>query len=291
MTSGAFTTHYVVIPFTKWGEPIYLIPIGDIHRYAHNCAESQYLELLAWLKDKIAEEKNIYVIFMGDEDDLASASERRKLAEARFHSTTAQSIEDLARRRADDFAEEVSFLKGRIIGMLEGNHHYTLSSGMTSTQYICEKLGCQYLGFLSFIRLGFHHTVSTRKFSLDVFATHGKSAARSVGGSVTAVDKMDDIADADLYLMAHDHRKFVVPKSKLILSKPSPKGLIMCHRKILMVRTGSFQLGYMQGKENYASSSLLQPTDIGVVKIEMTPRFEKTYGRREYSHVDLHGSV
>ena len=132
--------------------------------------------------------------------DLASYTERRVLESHDLHDSTRQSLNDIYKKRTEELAEELSFMKGRIIGLLEGNHFVTLESGITSTQYLCHLLGCKYLGYSAFIRLSFKDKGKTsRRCSVDLWVHHGKAGAKLVGGSLNNVEQMCQIAEADIY--------------------------------------------------------------------------------------------
>lgn len=280
---GAFTLHSYTIRFEKENQPIYLIPLGDIHRFADNHDEKRYLKMLEWIK-----KKNCYVLGMGDYDDFASTGERAGLRGAKLHSTSNRWLDDVCRERALKFAKEWEPFKDRIIGMIEGNHHYVFSDGITSTQLMCQYLGVKYLGLTSAILLKFIGR-SNKSANLTIFAHHGLGGGRRTGSSVNKVEDMERVLDADIYLMGHDHKKFLVNNSKLYLSNKLGN-LKLKKKKILLARTGSFQLGYVDGHDNYPSSLLMPPSDLGCVKIEMTPT-RVTHKKKEQFFMDVHASI
>jgi hypothetical protein len=61
-------------------------------------------------------------------------------------------------------------------------------------------------------------------------------------------------------------------------------------RKVLLARTGSFLKGYVPGHASYVADCAMSPTDLGVIKIELTPR-RKSHEKREEYHIDIHASV
>ena len=193
-TTGIFTVHRFEIPFEKYNEPIYLIPFGDIHRSAPLCHEEKWFEFIEWAKTK----KNCYFLGMGDYDDLASASERDLLLHRKLHKSTQETLEDLYRRNTDRFAKELSFMRGRVVGLIEGNHYGEFQNATTTTQRLAEKLDCKYLGVSSFIRLAFCCTKrkkgKTTNNTIDIWAHHGKGAARLVGGSINRVQQKTPIS-------------------------------------------------------------------------------------------------
>ena len=270
MRENSFEIHRHEILFENFGEPILLKPFGDVHRFAHNCAEERWLDELDWCK----KQENIYYLGMGDYDDFASHSERHALRSAGLHETTIRSLDDMAEIRMKDFVDEIAFMKGRVIGLVEGNHHHSFGSGITTTQKICEAMNCRYLGISCFIRLVFKYAKGNKSRSLDIWAHHGRGASRLIGGSVNNVQRMADAAEADIYLMGHDHKKWGATMSRLKLDSGN-KSVCLSRRKIILARTGSFQLGYKPGEPSYPAQMAMAPTDLGAVSIELTPKLHR----------------
>ena len=116
-----------------------------------------------------------------------------------------------------------------------------------------------------------------------------------LGGSVNSVQHMSEIAEADIYLSGHDHKKWLALKSKLTLTDGCGV-LRLKHKKILLGRTGSFLKGYEPNEESYVAKAGMTPTDLGVIKIELTPKREqgpkeKDRRREDRVYIDIHGSV
>jgi hypothetical protein len=228
---------------------------------------------------------------MGDYDDLSSASERKLLLNDDLHESTIQTLEDLYNQNVNRLFKELSFMRGKIIGLLEGNHFGKYQTGITTTQKLAEKLGCAYLGVSAFIRLAFDSaTKHETKNSIDIWAHHGMGAARLVGGSLNRVQQMVEAAEAQIFLMGHDHKKSVGMITRLHLSGQDGTRLKVRHRKVVFARTGSFLKGYESGKASYIADRAMNPTDLGVVKIELTPRRDRTE-RTDYQYIDIHASI
>jgi hypothetical protein len=291
LQENLFFVHHLKIPTCKKNEPIYLIPFGDIHRDSKLCDLDKWHEFLDWAKVKSQTSKCLF-LGMGDYQDLASFSERHALHAAlqQCHDDTVIMIDELYRERVKIMYNEISFMRGKLIGLIEGNHHAILSNNTTTTQLLAKKLHCQYLGVSAFIRLSFtgHGGNSA---AIDIWAHHGRGASRLTGGSLNAVEQMVMIADADIYLMGHDHRKSVAIRNKLVLTGHNHTRL--ANKKILMARTGSFLKGYVPGAASYIAHAQLTPTDLGVVKIELTPRRERSTGeiKEDRFYIDIHASL
>lgn len=286
-TTGIFTIHNFTIPFSKYDEPIYLIPFGDVHRSSPLCSVQHWNDFLRWAKAK----PRSYFLGMGDYDDMSSASERAILTDHRLHESTIDTLEQVYLRSTMRFAKEIEFMKGRLIGLLGGNHFGTFQSGITTDQKLAEMMGCKYLGVSSFVRLSFKNVAKRVRTSrsVDVWAHHGKGASRLVGGSLNRVEQMLESAECDVALMGHDHKKSIGDKIKLTLSM-GQGNLRVSHRKVIFGRTGSFLRGYVDGERSYVADGAYPPLDLGVIKIEMTPRRIRNDGA-DYSYIDLHGSI
>ena len=280
-TTGLFTIHKHKIRADEIGKAIHLIPFGDIHRSSPMCHSEKWLEMLEWAKKR----DKILFLGMGDYDDLASASERNIFTDRKMHDSSRQTLEDLYTTHVNRLVKEIKFMNGKLIGLMEGNHYAEFQDGTTSTQKMCSLLACKYLGVSSFIRLVVEYR--TKSASIDIWAHHGKGASRLIGGSLNRVQQMGESAEADIYLMGHDHKKSVGMMDKLTLSE-GHGSLNLHHRKQLYIRTGSFLKAYEDSKVSYVSDMALNPTNLGVVKISIIPKYTKG---GDGLYLDLHASI
>jgi hypothetical protein len=223
---------------------------------------------------------------MGDYNDLASTSERIVLSSPNLHESTKKTLSEIYLSQTTKFAKDIEFMRGRLIGLLGGNHYGTFESGITTDQKLAELMGCKYLGCNSFIRLSF--TIRGRSNSIDIFAHHGRGGGRSIGGSMNPVQQMAHTAEADVYLMGDNHQKGVEFISRLRLTG-NGEAQTLSHRKILLARTGSFLKGYEEGCESYVTDAQLPPSSLGTVKIELTPRRDRR--NEDVTWIDVHASV
>lgn len=280
----SFTTHDYKIPFKKYGDIIYLSPFGDLHCDSPLFDGDRWKDYCKW-----AESKGAYMLGMGDYIDFMSSSERKSIASSSLHSTSLKTLEQHVEKQINMLAKDLMSCKDRIIGLIEGNHHYKFSYGITSTQLLCQKLGCKYLGNSSFIRLVLlrdkHHSNK-----IDIFAHHGRGSGRRLGTSINSLQDMLMIAEADIMLMGHDHKKQVAIMNRLFLSDNRNGVLDVKSKKVIFARTGGFLKGYVDGADSYVADALLTPTDLGTVKIEMTP-IRKTIQGIEERYIDLHASI
>ena len=276
-----FKTNKLEVLFENFNEVHYLLPFGDIHRDSPNCDVPLWKEYCKWG----AQKPRTTFIGMGDYFDAYSGSERAGLAAIKLHESSMQNMDDFMRSKVETFAKEISFMEGKLLGLMEGNHHYEFSNGTTSTQYLCELLKCKYLACVALCRIIFRQSKGHRSSAVDIFAYHGKGASRLIGGSLNTVQQMAEVCDANIYLMGHDHKKGAGMASKLAWSDGKISNIK--EKKLFFARTGSFLQGYVENKPSFVVEKMLNPTDLGTVKIELTPRCTKSGGLK----VDIHGSI
>ena len=264
-TSGLFTLHRYAIK-AKHREPINLVFFGDVHRDSPNFADTAWKSFLTHAKSL----PNPYFIGMGDYFDGISTSERRLFQGAGLHESTLINMEREAHSRITKMAMELDFMRGRLIGLLGGNHFWPFPDGTDSDQRLAGHLRTKFLGVCSFIRL----TVETAntKQSRDLFLHHGAGAGRLPGGSINRVNQMAENAVADIYASGHDHKRGVWPiNPRLTLEQDAKSGLRLKHRDGWLVKTGSFLAAYEDGVANYNVDAGRGPSSLGHVELEITP--------------------
>lgn len=266
-TSGLFTVHNFKIPF-GYGKPFRIIFFGDVHRDSPDHAAGKWKEFLAYAK----KQKDAWFFGMGDYLDSTSTSERDCLGSIskHMHETFRNDIQALQLAKIELLAKELEFMRGRIIGMLNGNHYFEFSSGINGDQKLCELLCAKYLGVCSFTRLTFE--TCGRRHTRDIFAHHGAGAARLVGGSLNRVQQMAEGAEADIYAMGHDHKKGALPGQPRLFLTTTKSGSFVEQREPILVRSGSFLESFRNGQVNYNVDACRPPSSLGHVEILITIR-------------------
>jgi len=212
--------------------------------------------------------------------DSFSASERIIFANPVIHESTAKRLEQEARDIISILANEVKFMKDRTIGLLSGNHFIQYANGQTGDMLLAARLNASFLGVCSAIRLTFvdstrggHHHVS-----VDIFAHHGKGSGTTAGGRLNSVEKLSQIADADIYLMGDNHARGVIPLGEKLRIIESNGEISLRSRKSWIGRTGSFLRAYVHGESSYVVDRAFQPASLGWVEFILTPRRIKEGG-------------
>jgi predicted phosphodiesterase len=269
-TSGLFTTHRVEIE-AEIDKPFKFIPFGDVHRDSDMHAHTHWKEFLAYAKHQ----KNAVFLGMGDFTDGISTSERVVINGPHLHDTTRNTMQDLYKGVAKTMVNELSFMRGRLIGMLGGNHYFDFGNGDTTDHVIAHALGAKFLGVCSFIRLSINikGRGSKKVCHLDIFAHHGKGGGSLPGSTFNTIEKMATTAVADFYLMGHDHKKGCVQSSpRLTLANGSRDGKVFIRERTPWLgRTGSFLKAYEPGKCSYNVDAGRNPASLGWIEFEIVP--------------------
>jgi hypothetical protein len=275
-TDGKHVNHSVDIP-CKLGEPIKIIPFGDVHRDSEMHADSTWQEFLAYAKAQ----KNAYFLGMGDYTDGVSTSERAILNASNLHSTTKISMGDMYKGVVRTLANELGFMRNRCIGLLGGNHYFDYNDGQNTDHLLAAALGTRHLGVHSFIlvRLMVGERRSTsgspRYVPLWIQAHHGLGGGALAGSQYNPIQKMGHMFPrAHINLMGHSHGKgcnggnvVLVPRDTkdfpffTIDEQPSWQG-----------RTGSFLKVYEDGKSSYNVDACRSPNALGWIEFEVTPK-------------------
>jgi len=237
---------------------------GDVHRDAKACD----VERWKWFLNKASKDDPEYTYYMGmgDYHDFASASERKKIKAAFLHETTEETIEDGVEKRNRAFAMEIKQMRGKLLGMMEGNHTWILQNGTTSTEDLANRMGCEYLGYLTHLSLIFREDYKTaRTQTVDIVACHGKAGGKTAGITLNQVDDLRRVFPAaDIYVMGHDHERGAWPKDVLIRKN----GGLKQHRQFLC-RSGAFLKGYTPGTSSYSIGRIYRPSDLGALKLNI----------------------
>lgn len=286
MQDGLFKMFYRQIEVKTLNEPIYLIPIGDVHYDSSLCDRDRFHRQIAWMKTK----KNCFGIGMGDYWDFAATKEGRILACSDIHDSTREVFEAHASGNVDCWHRLLSGIEW--LGFLQGNHDYSFMDGTNSTTRLCARLKAPYLGTACVYRLSFRYKGGKCR-TIDIYAHHGKGGGRLPGGSINNVFYMAEGIQADIYLMGHDHRQGIATQPIMVPTYRNGK-MNLQQRKRYFLRTGSYLRAFVDGEKSYNVTAGRNPSSLGCSKIELTPRMD--YGPKNGKQkndlvVDIHAGI
>lgn len=246
-------------------------PFGDLQFGAKGFRKDLWER---WKRDALVD-KESFLIGMGDySDSFRPTIDKRITAIMADDRSAGGQLDDMVVREMSHIADMLKPFRNRIIGLLEGHHHHRLLSGVTSTQVLCQILKVKYLGFESVIRIGFCSSKKSKGSKLhanivDIFATHG------CGGSVYSASDLQNLErkimpfwDCDIFLRGHSTKVYCVPGHPLnYLSSHEPYRIMQKNR--LLVNTGGFMEGHIEGESTYVEHFNMPPCALGWAVIDV----------------------
>lgn len=246
-------------------QPLKLIPLGDIQLQQSPVCD---LDLLQNTIDRGVREQ-AYFIGMGDYLDVASPSNRKAFKTAGFYDSVHDAMDSHMRRMEEDLMKVLAPTKGRWLGMLTGHHVWEYQDGTTTDTSLCRALDTNHLGTCAMVRLQFRDS-NRHSVSCTIWCHHGNGAGLSTGAPLVKLERVIEWAEADLYLMGHQHKLVSGAIPRLYLTEGKNPQLVAKDR--LMVGTGSYLKGYLQGgKPSYVEQSMLRPVSLGSPMVTIIP--------------------
>jgi hypothetical protein len=252
---------------------------GDVHRDTPSCDVERWKWFLSEAKRTMNE--NTYFYGLGDYNDFASASEQKHIHSGKLHRETILKLDDIVKRDNRRLASEIKFMRGKIIGLVEGNHTWEFFDGQTACMDLATRMGTNYLGWLN------HHTINISfkdragsKKDVYIIGCHGKAGGKTMGNTINQVDDMRSIFPiADIYVMGHDHQRTARPASILLPYSSKGESHLKQKRQFLC-RSGSFKKAYTPGVSSYEVSRLLKPSDLGALRMDISFHRDTKEGER-----------
>ncbi len=248
------------------------MPISDIHIGSAGCDIRKLLETIKYIQDS----PNRFWLGVGDYCECINISDHRFDPYSIDPRYNIPMLSRLIDTQKEDFMSYLDPIKDKCLGLLTGNHEETirLRYHHDLLYEVCEKWnmrGCN-IGYDGFIRLRFIRNKSTdSKPSSHVFviyASHGFGSSRTSGTKVNRLEGVAHSFDADIIILAHEHKKVIAPP--IIKLGLTERGDLVQHKQ-MAVMSGSFKKSYVQGATSYEEKTGYPPSDLGTVKIIITP--------------------
>ena len=223
---------------------------------------------------QILDDPHAYWIQGGDAIDAVVPSDKK-----RFDPDTVVSrLDNVVLDQIKTFEETYEPIADRCLGILRGNHEeqIRLRHHVNVLEGLCLKWNVPSLGDTAFIRLVFSRgkNGASGSSSIILFAAHSNVAGRSGGAKVSRLETLLGYFDADIYMIAHGHKKVSHVSTLLSMAKEGKPRLIT--KKKIGVMTGSYLRSYQKGISTYAEKGLYPPSDLGAIAVTIDPE------RRDY---------
>lgn len=260
--------------------PLFLVAFGCTHKGAENHAAHDWQKFCEYYKT-FSRKNWCLFIGMGDYIEFFSNRERQALASPDIHESTWQKFDKEGNAAVDDFYNDISFMSGNLLGLIEGNHFWEFTDGTTSTNKLCDKLKCRYLAGGLYGKLKLFDKYAVRH-SIDIYAAHGSGNTLTIGGSIMKGERFSGAVKANIYLLGHDHQHIVADVPLIELHYGKKKGTVRTvEYKRCVVRSGSFYRLYIDNSKSYGINRLYKPTGIGNAQIEI--RFSENNSARYFT--------
>lgn len=266
-TSGVFEIHSLTVKLKSINDKLTLLPFGDVHRDSPAHADEEWKKFLAHAR-KVP---NPLFLGMGDYMDGYSTSERSIIYSGGLHDSSKKRHDEDGRGRIRAFAKEIAFMKGRMIGALNGNHYQVYHDGTNGDQYLANLMDTKYLGVCCVVRVSVD--CAGRQTAFTIAAHHGRGAGTTAGGRMNSVEKLAGFfPEADIVLMGDNHARGAIPlgdKLTLVKAVKSERGFELKSRKTYIGRTGSFLKAYEPGESSYVVDAALSPSSLGWIEFQI----------------------
>lgn len=249
-----------------------ILPLSDIHLGSAGCDISKLQETINY----ILASPNRYWIGIGDYLDCINITDHRFDPYSIDPRYNIPMLSRLIKTQTDDLISFLTPIKEKCLGLLTGNHEETirLRYHHDVLYEICERWdmrGCN-IGYDGFIRLRFIRNKSTNSPPAShvfvIYASHGFGGSRTSGPKVNRLEGVAHSFDADIIILAHEHKKVIAPPIiKLGLNERGD----LIQKKQIAVMSGSFKKSYVQNATSYEEKAGYPPSDLGTVKIMVTP--------------------
>lgn len=260
------------ITYKSKKDKINLIGLGDIHLGHAGCDKQKLIETIEYIRQK----PNCYWVGMGDYAECINVTDKRFDAQSVDPDFTIKDLGDLVKKQYEIIKKLLFPIRDKCIAILCGNHEETvrlknyrdIASGLAEELKVRPKQRL-YLGYSGFIRLKLKRMARKGKYHSIVYliyAHHGWGSARTSGAKVNRLDNFTRGFDADLIMIAHEHKKIIAPPVTM-LSVPLRGERRLIERKRIAVMTGGFLRGYQEGIQSYVERKGYNPSDLGVVRV------------------------
>jgi hypothetical protein len=205
--------------------------------------------LNAWV-ESIRSRPNAYGILLGDSTDFARTT-TGVISSLRGRENSQEALDEYIREEVRKLAKVLEPIKSRIWGVVRGNHFHEFLEMTNSEQYLCQLLGLRYMGALGMLRVTMKSPVQTGgSRTIKIYCHHsgGTKGARTTGGDIAGMMRVEHSWDADIYLCAHTHRRQAWKEPVMtVTTKGEPK---IVERTKVFARCGAFLKGFREDNPN-----------------------------------------
>lgn len=234
-------------------------------------------------------------IGVGDYVDVASPSNREAIKHAKLYDNVSLALEKAAKESQDELHDIFSRTRGQWLGVLSGHHYWDYEDGTNTDTKFASYLEAPYLGSSTLTTVRFDAKGKHAAPAFKIFAHHGQGGGRALTSGLNSLVPLLGTFDADVFMVAH-HHKADATKVPFLSSIGGEKGRPpkLMHRDRLLLTTGSYLKGWMQGSKRggiagglYPEVGMMRPLSLGTIVIMARPRYDDGYATVDLDFMSL----
>ena len=235
---------------------VHLYCLSDVHLGSPDCDEELFRHDLA----NIEADPQARVIINGDLLQMDLKASKGDVYSQKYSPT-----------QQKDLAEELlSPIKGKILAMIGGNH----DEGRSQENYspirdLARFLGVVYCDTEVCMEIPVGRKPNGKHAAYVVFATHGWSSGRQMGGKINNLHRLSEIVLADVYVISHTHTPMAFPDEYNVPD--------LYNKRIRRVRRHYVNTGSYQKRGRYPMSKGMRPTVLGTPRITLSGKRKHVY--------------
>lgn len=258
-----------------------IYPLGDVHIGALNCGEKQFRRVVKMIQ----EDPNAYWFGGGDMLDAVIIQDQKRFDPNTLPDWMLQGAASSTRKRLKDilaaqqrrFVSIVEPIKDKCIGLMEGNHEYSLMKyhNRDVMDDICDELDTVNLTDCCFLRLKFERMKgdgANDSITVRLFAAHGNGGGRTVGSEPNHLSRLAQDKVCELVLRGHSHTQHILPPIAR-LTIPT-QGVLGEEAEATVMRAanwGTYLKTYAAGPSTYDSRATYPVRPLSTIRIPITP--------------------
>jgi len=238
----------------------YLVPISDTHIGDPHFDEDKLFGYVEW----IAGRENALTFLNGDILDMATLDSIGDTYDATMNPNEAI-------KYAKQLLEP---LRGKILGVTEGNHErrVTKKTSIDTSEMLADYFDVPYSSEGMYLRLRVGKGHNGKKVVYTLYLSHGISSARTAGGKLNALLRLNSVCLADFYSVGHIHK--VIFDQDVIYTPDHQNGNLIPFRRTYASSGAFLEYG------GYGQRQLYPPNRTGTFRA----RFD---GKRKDIHVSI----
>lgn len=245
-------------------------PFFDLHVGTKSCDLDQLRKDIDFVKKR----KNCYWYLGGDMIDAINVSDKRADFKT-FDNRSMKGLNNLIYEQVEEVYNLFKPIQDRLMWVQDGNHETAVANRyyIDATTILAQKFKAPNLNYMAYVRLAFLNNKGggDRKGAsvIKLLSHHGYGSGRRTPAKLNAVMQMSTIAEADIYVMGHNHGWASTIEESFDLSRS--RTLRLKKKDKLYVLAGTYMKTYTEGFSSYGERAGYSPTRIGSPVIVIKP--------------------